>query len=73
MNHYPLPIARKLPSHAATGDTANPNTHIDCPICRNMLAESGLAHREEAISSRSEQHRSFFNSDAARREAILNQ
>jgi hypothetical protein len=71
LNHYPLPIGRKVPSHGATGDTANPNAAITCPHCRAMLERKVAAHSENAKTSRSAQERQFFTADAAHWQALL--
>ena len=71
MNHWPLPTARKLPSHSVEGDTAFPNLAITCPQCRSMLSKKVAAHRENSVSSKSAQERRFFAADADHWQAVL--
>lgn len=74
MNHYPIPTARKLPSHAAEGDTAFSTAAITCPRCRTNLMGKIAAHRANADRAQIGSQVQIFESGVANNwQAVLDQ
>lgn len=73
MNHWPLPMGRKAPAHAAAHDSANPFAEITCPTCRAVLASKVDSAQKSEKATRSKDEQMFFAGTGAHYQAILGQ